>query len=288
MGQEKDIIGNLEGYSVAMYATWLYYAPARILFDAGEGVSLRMRNMIFGVESVVLSHGHYDHIGGLAGMIYSRASARGDKEKPLTVYYPYGSHAVDCLKDYLATSIRGIRYDLKWVSVVGGQEIVLGDDRAKVVAFPVEHGSGPALGYRLVEDRNRLKKEFVGLPGPENARIAARDGRGSFNEPYRKTILAYCGDSAPVTPALVEGAEVLVHEATFVDAKDMDGGGHSSVADAVRVAREAGVGSLVLAHVSGRYTAAQAYAEAVRAIGFYAFDKPVFLLYGGDMRKVTP
>jgi hypothetical protein len=44
----EDVLANLRGYSKAMYATWFQYKPARLLLDAGEGVSSYMENFVFG------------------------------------------------------------------------------------------------------------------------------------------------------------------------------------------------------------------------------------------------
>ena len=46
----------------------------RILFDTGQGEVLRPNADVLGVslcplDAVVLSHGHYDHTGGLAGLL---------------------------------------------------------------------------------------------------------------------------------------------------------------------------------------------------------------------------
>ena len=61
-------------------------------------------------------------------------------------------------------------------------------------------------------------------------------------------------------------AETLIHEATFVKASDITRGGHSSVADALRVAQEANVDRLILTHFSPRYSLGK-IKEAVSVAG---------------------
>lgn len=282
-----NIVSGLEGYSSAMYSTWIYYKPYHLMFDAGEGVCLSMRNFIFGVETVMLSHGHYDHIGGLAGMIYTRASGMGDKEKPLTIYYPKGDESILAFRKFIKTCASHIRYDLKWIEVEAGEEIKLEDRKVTIETFEAMHYSNrPCLGYKIVEDRVRLKPEFVGMPGAEIAKIVAEKGKGFINYTYRKNVLAYSGDSSPTRPSIVAGVDVLIHEGTFVGEGDIKVQGHSSVESAVNVASEAGAEALVLYHLSGRYTTGEALNEVRRVVAGVKYDKPVYFLAYGEMIRV--
>jgi len=278
-----DVVANLRGFSKAMYSTWFHYKPARILLDAGEGVSSYMENFVFGVEAVFLSHGHYDHIGGIGGLVHSRASARGDKEKPLVVYYPRGDAMVELLREYVSRTSGNVRYDLEWLPVEAGQEIELGAGRERGLlrAFPVRHSARTVnLGYQLFERRTRLRPDLVGRPQDEITAIAQEQGADSVTEPYEQIVLAYCGDSAPVDPDQVRGAEVLMHEATFIEPGDRAHEVHSTVAEALEVARAADVTRLVLMHISTRYPKGQ-MARMIRSIAQeQGFDRPLTMVMG--------
>ena len=291
MSLSDNIIKNIEGYSSAMYSTWLYYKPARIMFDAGEGVSLSMRNFIFGIDSVFLTHGHYDHIGGLAGMIYSRASARGDKEKPLNVYYPAessyarGWDSIAALQEYIRDAACHIKYDLNWVPVHSDHTTEVAPN-VVIKTLIAHHANASCLSYVLCETRKRLRPEMALLPKEEMIALSKANGKDYVNEDYEKLLLAYSGDTSPMNPNEIKDVEVLAHEATFVGAEDRDRKGHSSVAEAIEVAHSANAGALILYHLSGRYTLERAIFEARKEIKRVGYGKKVMILHHSKMVEV--
>ena len=290
MSNSSAIVDNIEGFSVAMYSSWTYYRPDRIMFDAGEGVSMTMRNFVFGIEKIFVSHGHHDHIGGLMGIIGSRSAARGDKGKPLEIYYPKGWDTIAGLQRYAGEAYKKLSYDLSWIPVEPGSRITLsgsGKNAKSVRIFGVNHVRNQSLGFRVVENRRRLKTEFAGLTGRELAGISKEKGGDFLSENYEHVSLTYSGDTSPLDDGICSGSDVLMHEGTFVDPEDIDRNGHSSIAAAVRVASEAKVKALVLYHLSSRYTTNQAVDAAKAAVVMYGFKGSVRLLAGRFMTKIT-
>jgi len=290
MSLHEEIVANLTGYSKAMYATWFYYRPARILLDAGEGVSAAMGNFVFGIEKVFLSHGHYDHIGGLPGLLQSRRSARGDKEKSLEVYFPNGDDLIGLMRRYIESLTYRLGYQLSWHPIEPGQRVELGFEgqRGHLVSFRSRHGRSMALGFNVMEERKRLRAKYADLPQEEIARLARSVPSDELNETYEKILLAYSGDTMPLDPDTVRDAEVLVHEATFLDPRDRETPTHATVEEAIRVAVDAGVKALVLFHVSSRYPGRKAREHVAEVAARLAPDLHVTLVRNHRTYAIQP
>ncbi len=250
----------------------------RLLFDCAEGTQRQMLVSSVGLvelREIFLTHYHADHYLGLPGMLKTFA-LRG-REVPITVYGPPG------LRD-LFGSLRRIfgklTYDYELIELHPGEAIPRGDYR--IETFPVAHGVR-GLGYSLVEEERPGRfdvatAEALGVPvGPERGElqrgepVTLADGRQvqprdvlGTPRPGRKVSLT--GDTAPspAVVAAVSGADVLVHEATFLDEERERAREtlHSTALDAAAVACEADVGLLCLTHLSNRYFGPEIAREA--------------------------
>jgi ribonuclease Z len=152
------------------------------------------------------------------------------------------------------------------------------------VVFETEHRAD-TVGYALVEHLrlgrfNPERARELGIPeGPlwgrlhKGETVSLADGRtvrpaDLVGEPRNGRTLVYSGDTRPTLSVIeaAKGADLLVHEATF-GSDELERAretGHSTAAEAARVALEAGVRRLLLTHISSRYNrdASELLAEA--------------------------
>lgn len=242
-----------------------------LLFDCGEGTQRQMMRygIAFGLADIFFTHFHADHLIGVIGLI--RTMSLQGRSEPLRLWGPRG--ALRTLKRAEEFGMDRLSFPLEVAEVEPGQRI--GRKDYAIVAYPVDHRGARAVGYAIVEDdrKGRFDPEHareLGIPeGPmwgeihRGRSVTLEDGR--VIEPSelvgaprsgRKIVLT--GDTRPcaATIEIARGADVLVHEATFGDeeaARAVETG-HSTAREAAIVAREAGVGRLLLTHFSARYS----------------------------------
>jgi ribonuclease Z len=251
-----------------------------ILFDCGEGSQRQM--MRYGVgftfREIFFTHYHADHMLGVTGLL--RTLGLQDRSTPVMLYGPKGAQRV--LGAAISLGIERNKFPVEILEVKPGDR--LGRDDYDVVVFETDHRAD-TVGFALVEHArlgrfNPARALELGIPeGPlwgalhRGKTITLPDGRtiapsDLVGAPRRGRSLVYTGDTRPHL-AVVEaahGADLLVHEATFGGdeqerAKET---GHSTAAEAARIAAEAGVRRLVLTHISSRYNrdTAELLAEA--------------------------
>ncbi|CAD7770242.1 Ribonuclease Z [Candidatus Methanoperedenaceae archaeon GB50] len=240
------------------------------LFDCGEGAQRQMmiaKCGIMRISSIFITHFHADHILGIPGLIQT-LSFNG-REEPLTVYGPVGVE--EFVELFISLGRVRLGFDLLPVEVSGGDTIAR--EGYSVSVFNTVHGV-PSVGYALVEDErpgrfDRERAVSLGVPpGPLFRRLhrgesVEIDGRIVTSEevvgkPRRGRKIVYTGDTRPTEETIKAalGADLLIHDASMAD--DLSDWarqtGHSTAGEAARVASEAGVGQLVLTHVSARYS----------------------------------
>lgn len=244
-------------FSKALYSTWAYYAPDRVLFDCGEGASTFLENRSFAIRKVFLSHGHADHVAGLTGLINIRNNAMGDREKELQIYFPAGNHLISELITYFSRTNRRLRYHLEWVPLGAGDRVPLvgGRQPRHVEVFPTVHAQGEkSLGYNIVERRQRLREAYRGLPQREIVDLVKAGRRDEISELYDQRLVSYGGDSVPLRPGPIQDTEVLLHEATFLADEDRKEYKHATLEEAIEAAVAARVQrKLICFHISSRY-----------------------------------
>jgi len=242
----------------------------RFLIDCGEGTQRQILRAGVGfkrLNQIFLTHGHLDHILGLAGLVST--FLRWEVMEEIEIYGT--QHTLDRVHDLIfGVVLRGYR---------GKPPVTLHDirpglffesEKFTVTAFPVDHRGSDSLGFHFKERSRRpfLPEQAQQLnvpPGPwrrdlvEGKTIKLPDGRHIkpdqvLGESKEGTSLVVVGDAGRADKLVpyVKGVDGLVIEATYItEEEDLARQfGHLTAAQAAVLAKEAG---LYLTHLSRRY-----------------------------------
>lgn len=243
------------------------------LIDCGEGTQERLRQAGVNfnrIRRIFISHLHGDHYLGLMGLL-STMHLQG-RTRELHLHGPGDLNEVVHLQ--LRVSGTYLRFPLRFEAVRPESGLLLWrDDRISVHALALRHRL-PCAGVlvREHEQPRPLRKDMVALVPPyrraavkAGADLVLEDGVVIPNEqltdaPAKPRSYAYCSDTAyaPELVPFLEGVDLLYHEATFTEALGARAREtmHSTARQAATIARDAGVGRLLLGHFSSRYKSA--------------------------------
>ena len=241
------------------------------MIDCGEGAQKelqRQRLKIPRLNHIFLTHLHGDHVFGLPGLLGTMALS--GLEGDITIHtFEDGKKILSSIFDYFN---RGLPIDVKFNVLRPEEAIVFENDSLRVRAVPLRHKI-PAVGYVFEEKPglrhiNREMCDFHGVPLWAFNKIKAGedfvkedgsiiDNKILTKDPSKPRSYAHISDTSymPDLAEKIRGVDLLFHETTYLT-QDKDKAkerGHSTAAEAARIASDAGVGRLLTGHYSSRY-----------------------------------
>lgn len=173
----------------------LVSGDTEILVDAGDGAAHQLSKVnvsLVHLDAVVISHLHFDHIGGLFALLGQRYQLR--IPKVLTIYGPAGTRAIL-------------------------EAIIVGIDRSPDAGLRAEGSAANAIKIIEISDGSIFKIDDVAVKAVANSHFSASphlDGGTSlsyrFDVPDRS--ITYTGDTGPseALVSLARGSDLLVSE----------------------------------------------------------------------------
>jgi ribonuclease Z len=244
-----------------------------MLIDCGEGTQIQLRKFklkFSKIDYIFISHLHGDHFFGLMGLISSFHLHK--RTRLLTIFGPNGLDEIITVQ--LKHSNTRLNFPLRFVPTnPEKEELILEEKKFQVFTFPLKHRIA-CTGFLIKEKsglRNLIKEKLLENKVPIDAINSIRQGK-DFKDDSGKVIYsveefaypprplrsyAFCSDTGfdLEIVSYIKGVSLLYHEATFGNDEEERAMEtfHSTAAHAGIIARNAGVGRLLLGHYSTRY-----------------------------------
>ncbi|NPV85511.1 MAG: ribonuclease Z [Anaerolineae bacterium] len=245
----------------------------RFLIDCGEGTQRQILQSGLGFKNltrILITHAHLDHILGLAGLLST--FMRWETIDEMEIFA--GAFSLERIRDLLfSVVLRGATppMPIRLHAISGGEFFEA--QNFTITAFPVLHRGSDSYGFIFAEKGRRpfLPERAEALqipPGPwrrdlvDGKPVTLPDGRhidpdsvlGDYKPGVRLVIIGDTGDTDGLEEACHD-ADTLIIEATYLQSEaDMARRfSHLTAQQAAELARRAGVGQLILTHISRRY-----------------------------------
>lgn len=271
------------------FLTSLYveYNGKAVLIDCGEGTQVALAQhglKISRIETILITHGHADHITGLPGLLLSIGNC--SRTQPIDIYIPESTE--EMIKNLI--SVCGcLPYEVNFhilpdrnTTAFMMQNI---DPMLMVSTIPLEH-SVNCLGYRLTLSRKPVfepeKARQLGIPVKywkklhSGSGVTLDDGQkispsDVIKEQRPPINISYITDTLPVDAItdFVRNSDLLVCEGMYGDIskkQSMNEKGHMLMQDACGIALKADVRNLWLTHYSPAESTPEIYEDEMKNI----------------------
>lgn len=243
----KEVGGiKIHGVSIAGEETAIIAPEHNVCFDVG-----RAPREIISIDNLCLSHGHMDHAAGIA-YYFSQRTFVGNAAGRLILHKSL-VEPVARLRE-IWTQIERHPSPGELVGVEPMQDVSIRRDLF-IRPFDVNHCHG-ALGYTLIEVRHKLKKEHLGLSGPQL--VALKKEGVEIENRIEVPLLTYTGDTAMgrwMHYDFVRTSQVVLLECTFFERDHVTRareGRHIHVIDLPEVMEAIPDAQILITHVTRR------------------------------------
>lgn len=276
---------TISGYSTALFSTWFFVEELGLLFDAGDGVIANLLQKSRKIKHVFISHADRDHLTGLLQL--NQLNARPGFPK---MYYPKDALSITALERFSKAFDSQVRAT-EWIPLAEGQEIEIKKD---VIITPIKnnHVASPdsivkSTGYLVQNRKYKLKQQYLHLSQKEIIELRNKLGEDQITNEVRVNVLGYSGDTPVENFAIWNNTETLIHEATFLNRKEIADNDtrrnkHSVLEDVLCAASSANIKKLVIGHISSRYKPQEIDECIQKNCKRYNITFPVFRLLPGE------
>jgi ribonuclease Z len=247
--QRLELAGiEVEALSIGGIETCIHLPRMKVAFDIG-----RCPPEVVKVETVLFTHAHMDHMGGVAFHTSTRA-LRNMRPPTYVIPRPYEAEFERLFEVWRGLDRSEMPHETH--AIGPGEEYEL---KGGLVArpFPAFH-TAPCQGYALWSRREKLKPAYSGRAGPEIAELR-RQGV-EITDTHERPEVAFCTDTridALERVEVLRFARLLILETTFVDdrvsVEECRAKGHIHLDEIAARARLFRNEAILLTHFSARY-----------------------------------
>jgi ribonuclease Z len=256
-----------------------------ILIDCGEGTQYRLLQHKIKhtrIRTICITHLHGDHYFGLIGFLSSLNL--NQRKEPMRIFAP--AQLEQIIRLQFEASETKIGFPLSFILVdTSISNEIFNNEAFSITTLPLIHRV-PCTGFliRTIESKRKILKDLLPQDFPipyfkilQNGSDVEDELSGKVykNQDYTTKgkatkSFAYCSDTKfnrKLVPML-QNVDLLYHEATFT--KELNERAektqHSTAEQAARIAKEADVKKLLIAHFSSRYKVLEPFLKEAKEV----------------------
>lgn len=263
---------RVQGISIAGEATCIQIPELDLCFDMGICPRAALAS-----NFVALSHGHMDHVGGLA-YYCSQRRFQGMGDGTVLCDARIEADVRTMLEGFHSLERQATPFNL--VPLEEDQPFKL-KNNISLKGFHTEH-TAPSMGYTIIEHRTKLKPEYTDFPQEKLRELKDRGEEITRN--LQIPLISYLGDTA-AGPHLVRDdvrkSKVIITECTFFEPGHRGRaniGKHLHASDIAEWLRVAECEAMVLVHVSRRTHLGEARSQLAATLRPEDVDRVHFLM----------